>query len=748
MSATRRKRERGRFLQCRAPTERRTRAVPPSWTCPCFLILLLGSARWLVAAEPPEAARTVPPPHVFRAGAFALDITPQKFPVVVNGMFHARIARRAFDPLFARALVLDDGSTRLAIVVVDICVMPRELLDQAKQAAQQRAGIPASNILISATHNHSSPSVMPALGSPIDDKYARLLPGLIVNAIQQAQKNLQPARVGWTVVQDFEHTHSRRWILRTDRTRRDPFGEHPQRAWMCPGYQCPDAVGPSGPVDPDLSILAIQTRGGRPLALLANYSMHYFSGDPYLSADWCGRFNGGMEKLIARDGGKPPFVAMMSQGTSGDLMWMDYRKPGENLTVDAYTEGIVRRAHDAYGKIEYRDRVPLAMAERELTLRRRVPDERRLAWARRVLDGLQGREPTSLEELYAREQIYLHQEPRRTLKLQAIRVGDLGMTAIPCEVYGLTGLKIKAQSPLVPVFNISLANGEEGYIPPPEQHRLGGYSTWDARTAGLEVEAEPKIVDAVLGLLEQVSGRPRRKMIDPGGEYAKAILAAKPLAYWRMSDAWGPRAVDAGGSGNHGTYEDGVAFYLEGPQSPRFCGEGHINRAAHFAGGRMKAALRDLGDRYSVEMWIWNGMPNDARPATGYFFSRGQAGPTGAPGDSLGIGGTAASPGRLILSNGNRLNELLTGKSEITLRAWNHVVLVRDGKRVAVYLNGNAAPEISGEIEIGHAPGEPQVFVGGRNDNFANFEGKIDEVAIFNRPLSAGEAARHYAASQ
>jgi hypothetical protein len=61
--------------------------------------------------------------------------------------------------------------------------------------------------------------------------------------------------------------------------------------------------------------------------------------------------------------------------------------------------------------------------------------------------------------------------------------------------------------------NIELANGAEGYIPPPEQHKLGGYTTWPARTAGLEVGAEPRIVETLLSLLEEVSGQKRRAVI-------------------------------------------------------------------------------------------------------------------------------------------------------------------------------------------------------------------------------------------
>jgi hypothetical protein len=81
-------------------------------------------------------------------------------------------------------------------------------------------------------------------------------------------------------------------------------------------------------------------------------------------------------------------------------------------------------------------------------------------------------------------------------------------------VFAITGLKLKAQSPLMPMMNLELANGAEGYIPPPEQHYLGGYTTWPARTAGLEISAEPRIVEALLGLLEQVAGGAKRRPLD------------------------------------------------------------------------------------------------------------------------------------------------------------------------------------------------------------------------------------------
>src|SRR5205814_5425828 len=90
-------------------------------------------------------------------------------------------------------------------------------------------------------------------------------------------------------------------------------------------------------------------------------------------------------------------------------------------------------------------------------------------------------------------------------KVQAIRVGSLGIASSPCETFTETGLAIKKNSPLKPTFTIELANGYNGYLPTPEQHQLGGYETWRARSSYLAVDAAPKITANVLELLGQVS---------------------------------------------------------------------------------------------------------------------------------------------------------------------------------------------------------------------------------------------------
>lgn len=111
-----------------------------------------------------------------------------------------------------------------------------------------------------------------------------------------------------------------------------------------------------------------------------------------------------------------------------------------------------------------------------------------------------------------RREVYAHETldvaaypPTVKVKLQAIRIGELGIVSSPCETFVETGLAIKQESPLKPTFVIELANGYNGYLPTPEQHGLGGYETWRAKSSYLAVDAEPKLRSTLLKLLNDVA---------------------------------------------------------------------------------------------------------------------------------------------------------------------------------------------------------------------------------------------------
>jgi hypothetical protein len=669
-------------------------------------------------------------PAAFTAGAAVADVTPEKLPVLVNGGMLSRYADKIRSRLHARALALADGREQAIIVVVDSCMLPRPLLDEVKALAEKRTGIPRDRQLISATHTHTAPSSMGCLGTEPDADYLPFLRERLVEVIAAAQAARVPARIGFTKTEAGAFTALRQWIRRPDRLAEDPFGNLSVRANMHAGRNWDDATGESGPEDPDLSLISVQTREGKPLAVLGNFSMHYF-GDHDLSADYFGLFCEGLKARLAPDSN---FVGLLSHGCSGDIYRVDYKVPAAerpNPTIEAYADGLLDLAVQALAKVEHRHDVDLAMAETRLPMAYRVPDKQRLEWAQRVVAEMGDRPAKTQTEVYAREQLILHERQKTEVVVQALRVGDIGIATTPTETYAITGLKIKAASPLVKTMVIELANGGDGYIPPPEMHAWGGYNTWAARSAGLEVQAEPKITQAAIGLLETVSGAPRRPWHLGAGPATRAIADLQPAAYWRLNELNGPLAADASPHGRAAAYLGGIAYSLDGPQSDRFCAAGEINRAPHFVEGRLAAQLPSLKENYSIALWLWNGLPDGVRDVSGWFYSRDVEHGLSAFGEHLGVDGS----GRLLFQAAKAAP--VTGQTAVPRWTWQQVVLVREAETVRVYLNGKL------EIETQAAPARfTDLFFGGRSDHAASWEGRLDEIAVFEKALSREDIQR------
>jgi hypothetical protein len=446
-----------------------------------------------------------------RGGSCAQDITPQTLPVSMNGGYTDRLVTLVHDRLHARCLVLDDGTTKLVIVVCDNCALSRNVVDAAKQTASRSTGIPPENMLISATHTHSAPTAAALFQSDPDPEYLTFLREQIAKGIEKAVANLEPCRVGWAVGVNPTHVFNRRWKMKPGTAPPNPFGDATEKVMMNPGRDNPNRVEPAGTIDPAVSILAVVARDGRPISLLANYSLHFVGGFPGLSADYFGVFAERMKQLLGAENVQPAFVGIMSNGSSGDVNNINLAEPGRGRRTDGeqiefVADSVARTAYDACKGIAYHDWVPLAAHVREIELGVRRPSPEDVAQARNILAKSKGPGVTDLTEVYARETVKLAEYPS-TVKanLQAMRIGELGLVGLPCETFVETGLEIKKRSPRKPTFIIELANGYNGYLPTPEQHALGGYETWRAQSSYLETGASRKIVDTLLELLAEVS---------------------------------------------------------------------------------------------------------------------------------------------------------------------------------------------------------------------------------------------------
>ena len=136
-------------------------------------------------------------------------------------------------------------------------------------------------------------------------------------------------------------------------------------------------------------------------------------------------------------------------------------------------------------------------------------------------------------------------------------------------------------------------------------------------------------------------------------------------------------------------------------------------------------------------------MPNEGRGTAGWIVSRDNNHGLSPHGDHLGIGGTATVPGKLIFQHGGSTGQIpLIGTTTIDRWTWSHVVLIREGTMIRVHLNGNAEPEIQ-QDSVPVSPVELQQFYfGGRSDNADNWEGRLDEIAVFDRALTPDEVVK------
>ncbi|MEN6544745.1 MAG: hypothetical protein ABFE07_01755, partial [Armatimonadia bacterium] len=179
-----------------------------------------------------------------RAGAARACITPP-LGTHLCGFFSDRLAEDVGDDLFAKALVLANDDTAIAIVVCDLIAAYKPDFDRAKARAHELTGIPVENIFMSCTHTHYGPASVPIFVVPREDAYMEWAMDKAGDAVKLAYNRLRPAKVGHASGQCPEECHNRRWHMKDGSVQ------------MNPGYQTPEALRPAGPTDPEVGVLAV-----------------------------------------------------------------------------------------------------------------------------------------------------------------------------------------------------------------------------------------------------------------------------------------------------------------------------------------------------------------------------------------------------------------------------------------------------------------------------------------------------------
>jgi hypothetical protein len=464
---------------------------------------LLASLSLLLLANAPAAQAAKP---VFRAGAARSNITPPLGQNIV-GSFHPSPANDVHDELWAKCLVLDDGTTRVAFVVCDVLGIVRPVYEEAARQIEAATGMKRSQLMMSATHTHSAGTLLGKsrydLTAELDD-YQTFVAKRIADAVKSAVNKLVPARIGHGSAQEPGQVFNRRWHLEPGAMPTNPFGRKDDRVKMNPGRGNPKLVKPAGPIDPEISFLAVQSAAGKPLAILANYSLHYVGGVKRgaISADYYGYFARRMRQLMNANGQEPACIVMLSNGTSGDINNIDFTKRVPRMAayekMKEVANDVAGKTFTALKKVRYRDTATLGSRFSEISVAVRQPDGELLASARKTQVAVKNPAKKNISEIYADRTLAMAGLPKRMpLPLQVFRVGEVGIAAIPNEVLVEIGLELKGKSPFAKSFTHSNAGGYCGYLPSAKQFRLGGYETW-LGTCWFEEQTAGQVVDRLL----------------------------------------------------------------------------------------------------------------------------------------------------------------------------------------------------------------------------------------------------------
>jgi hypothetical protein len=424
------------------------------------------------------------------AGTAEVDISPTVTPFQLR----SGPSDLVHDPLHVRAVAFQNGKGRAVIALMDAIGVGREMTDEAKVIAAEKTGWKPEEMLVSGTHTHTAPKGGDS--SPGRTAYEKRRKDGLAEALIEAIESLEPAKVGFASDEEPTEVFNRRWYMEEGFMPKNPLGGY-DKVKMNPGLN--NLVKPAGPTDPEVAVIDVRDKKGQPLGLIANYALHYVGGVPRVidekgrevgmaSADYFGEFARIMPYRLRGATGNENFVAMMTNGTSGDINNIDFyrnrgpRAPFEQIRVVAGKTADA--AYRAVQKIDNYDESPIvAMKQRNVTIHYRKPKQEDIDRAIELMKL----SPKERNEINSRtssvaQNTLRFSEPEMTktedVIIQAIRIGDQAIVSMPFEVLVEIGMEIKEKSPFPRTLIIELANGGYGYLPPPHQHKLGGYETW------------------------------------------------------------------------------------------------------------------------------------------------------------------------------------------------------------------------------------------------------------------------------
>ena len=454
-----------------------------------------------------------------RMGVAAVKITPP-LGTPMAGYYGERKSQGVLDDLYAKAVVIDDGKTKAAMVVCDVIGLSQTVVVEARQMIQEKTGIPADNVMISATHTHTGPVILRdsklddlvAAGNKLSQDYLQQLPKWIDQVVEEANGRVAVVRVSYGRQDEPSLSFIRRFWMKDGSV-----------GWN-PGKLNPNIVRPIGVVDPQVNVVYAETVGTKldavsdkmaadgshhaaasdrkPMLTYINYANHLdTTGGNLISADYPATL---ARRLADYKGAE--MLTIFANGTCGNINHLDVgsataqTSPTEAKRIGTVLAGAVLKSYlylTAVGDTTLRVRREVV----SLPLPSFTDDELREA---RDIVAKNGDHKPFLQQVKAYRIVDVAARGGKPFEVdvQVFTLGSqIAWVALPGEVFVELGLSIKAASPFRQTNVIELANGFTSYVPNRSAFAEGQYEVVTSRYAE---GAGEKLVTTAIKLLGEL----------------------------------------------------------------------------------------------------------------------------------------------------------------------------------------------------------------------------------------------------
>lgn len=426
-----------------------------------------------------------------------------------------RPAEVVIDPLFAKALVLDNGVEKICILSLDLAVASKEWCDRIRIGAEEKFGILKENVTVHVTQNHAAPSLghlmvtesnnllpsgeewMWAKGG--DESYHPFVINKVNEIIEKAVNNLQPAHIGVSRGIDGRFAFNRRYAMRDGTSK------------MLPGRCNPDILSFEGPSDPEVGIALITNDNLDNIAILLHHTCHPVHGYPmnYITSGWPGAWCDYMQSTLGSG-----CVPLVLNGCCGNVFHDNHLDPEHDPNdYKGMGKGLAQTSLKALKNLNYIDNPVLKALSEHIKIPMRQITTERLEKAKQTL--LEHPLPKMIDEnridwdwWYDMSviDVYNHWGPNSLFdyEIQTFRIGDLAIVTLGGEPFVQGQLKLKAASPAAYTFVAHMCNYYTGYVPTKDAIERGGYETWTGLGSKLCPDALDIIVDKSTEMLRQI----------------------------------------------------------------------------------------------------------------------------------------------------------------------------------------------------------------------------------------------------